>query len=1138
MRRTRSFPVHALVLCIAALVMQPASAQDLAHLFDRSSFQQSDARAVLLSDVLDQLKARDQVRFVYESRLVKGVRVRSGIAAGESVEEVLDRILPALELTYLRLRDDTYTILSATRSETDLRRAAAARPEPLLASTAPAVKQAVLPAVRLPIMAAPQLGAIGGTVIEAETEQPLPGVNVVIQGTTIGATTDSDGSYLIEGVEPGTYTVQATFVGFRALAMENVQVVADQTTELNFELEESTIDLDEVLVVGYGTQTRSDVTGAVSSVKSEQLAAQPVARLSHALQGRAAGVEVVNTDAQPGGGVRVRIRGGTSINAGSDPLYVVDGFAGADINDISPEDIESIEILKDASATAIYGARGANGVVMITTKSGRPGEPRITFKATPYSYRTAINTLEVLNARQFAEYMNDVRINDGEEPLYDNPSALGEGTDHLDTILRDGSMQEYQLSVAGGSDNVTYYVSGNVYDETGLIINSSYKRYALRTNIDIAATDWLQVGTRVFGSRSLRDGTNVFTGASSTPAHTASALRYNPILGVYDEDGNYTVNDIGDPHGPAYSMATEVIEDDVDDRVQGNVFGEIDITPELSARVSFGADYLSSRFGFFDPTRTFTGGPVGGSAEISNTRRTTLLSENYLSYNNSFGIHELDTQAGYSYQTYSREASGAEIEGFPTDAFTYYNLGSGSTLLPPDSDLDEWELESYYGRINYGLLDRYLLTFTARYDGSSRFASNNKYAFFPSGALAWVVSREPFMEDLDAVGLLKLRASYGVTGNTEIGVYRSLAALESQFSVIGGQIVNGIVPDQVANSNLSWESTTQLDIGVDLGLWQDRLLFSADYYHMKTDDLLLAVDLPEYSGFTSSLQNVGVTQNRGFEFELTSYNIDRGLTWMTSVNFTLNRNEVVELVRQGEPNEDGSYDNDIPIGGAPGHMLIPNVAILREGEPIGVFYGLISDGVDPDTGEEIFRDINGDGNITNSDRTIIGNPNPDYLWGLDNTFSYGGFDLNVFFTASIGNDLLNFQRIELEDVRGSFNQSIAVLDRWTPENRDTDIPKASTGNTRRVSTRFVEDGSYIRMRNISLAYRLPSRLLSRFGADTARLVLSGQNLLTFTDYSGWDPEVNTEGGSNTQIGLDYGAYPRAKAVTFTVQLGL
>ena len=973
---------------------------------------------------------------------------------------------------------------------------------------------------------------VSGTVTSAEEDAPLPGVNVLVKGTAMGTITNADGEYALAAPSPSD-TLLFSFVGF-----EPVEEPIAGRSVVDVALGEDVSALEEVLVVGYGTQTRSDVTGSVSSIDTEELAAQPVAQLANALQGRAAGVEVVNTNAEPGGGVRVRIRGGTSINADSDPLYVVDGFAGADINAISPEDIASIEILKDASATAIYGARGANGVVMITTKSGRPGQPQITFKATPYSYRTATNRLEVLNAQQFAQYINEVRLGNDQPPLYENPAALGEGTDHLDTVLRDGSLSEYQLAVSGGTDDVTYYVSGNVYDEEGLLIDSNYRRYTLRSNLDIDATSRLRLGTRLFGSRALRDGTNVFSGSSNNPALTAGALRFNPVLGIYDEEGNYTVNNIGDPHNPAYALATEVIQDDVDDRVQGNVYGEFDVTPRLQARVSLGADYLSSRFGFYNPSNTLSGGGVGGAARVDNTRRTTLLNENYLSYENTFGIHELNAQAGYSYQTYRREGSRAEAQGFPTDAFTYNNLGGGSTLLLPRSDLNEWELESYYGRINYGLLDRYRLTFTARYDGSSRFAENNKYGFFPSGALAWVLSEEPFMQGVDAVELLKLRASYGVTGNTEIGIYRSLASLRSWFTVIGGQIVNGIVPDQVANPNLSWESSTQLDVGFDLGLWDDRVFLSADYYRTTTSDLLLEVDLPEYSGFPSSLQNVGVTQNRGVEFEIRSYNLDGDFRWVTDFNISRNRNEVLELVRDGEPGEDGTYGNDIFIGGAPGHMLLPASSLLREGEPVGVFYGLVSEGVDPETGEEVFADLNGDGDVNNDDRTIIGDPNPDLLWGLNNRFAYKNFELDVFLQASIGGDLLNFQRIELEDARGSFNQSIRVLDRWTPDNRDATIPRASVDNIRRVSTRFVEDGSYVRLRNVSLAYNVPGRLLQRVGGRSARLVLSGQNLLTFTDYMGWDPEVNTAGGSNTRIGLDYGAYPRARSITFTLQLGL
>lgn len=1086
-----------------------------------------------VEEALQHIAEAAGLELVYGSEKVAVERTVNLSAAQISAQEALHEVLRGTGLGLVQLAGGQLVVVD--QAEAEPQRGAHVR-----VSRALDVKTLV-PARLTPLQVLPQqVGTISGTVIEAETGQPLPGVNVVIVGTQQGGSTDGEGRYTIPDVEAGIYTLRASFVGYGAETEEGVTVRDGETTTVDLTMQARAQGLEEVVVVGYGTQRRSDLTGSVASVDTDEIAAQPVSQLSHALQGRAAGVEVTNTNAEPGGGVRVRIRGATSISAGSDPLYVVDGVAGANINDLSPQDVESIDILKDASSTAIYGARGANGVVVITTKSGQAGAPRVTLEATPYSYRNPTSTVEVLNAEQFARYINEVRVNSGGEPLYENPEALGEGTDHLDTILRNGNMQQYQLSVSGGNEAARYYISGNVYDETGVLIDSDFQRYSFRSNVDVDASDRLHIGLNLFAARALQDGTAVHRGRAADPAITAAALRFNPSLGIYDENGNYTIQTPGDPHNNAYALATEFVQESVNDKFQGSVKGEYDIADGLTLHVRLGANYQDGFTGFYDPSVTYTGRGVGGRAQVTDRRSLTLLNEDYLSYQNEWGIHRVNAQAGYSYQTARNESNGTRVEGFPSDAFEYHNLGAGSTFLPSYSGLAEWELESFYGRVNYGVFDRYLFTFTARYDGSSRFAENNKYGFFPSGAIAWRASEEPFMASVDAVSLLKLRASYGVTGNTEIGTYRSLATLGESFSVIGGQIVNAIVPEQVANSNLSWESTAQFNLGVDLGLWEDRLSISADYYDMTTSDLLLGVPLPEYSGFSSSLQNVGRTKNRGIEFQIRSYNFDNeAFSWSSDLNFSLNRNEVLELVRLGqEPDEEGRYDNDFILNGSPGHMLLSGTSLLREGEPFGMLYGFVWEGVDPETGMNQYTDLNGDGELNTADRRIIGNPHPDYRWGLNNTFSYKNFDLNVFLQAVIGNDIYNFQRMELEDLRGTFNQSVRVLDRWTPENRNTDVPKATSEHLQVISSRFVEDGSHIRLRNTSLSYNLPREAISFAGLRTMRLTLSAQNLFTITDYLGFDPEVNTRGSSNTLIGLDYGAYPRARSVSLSFHIGL
>ncbi len=967
--------------------------------------------------------------------------------------------------------------------------------------------------------------------VTSQQGETLPGVNIIVKGQSTGTASDLDGRYTLTAPSAND-TLVFSFVGFRSQ-----EVGIDGRSTVDAVLQEDVSALGEVLVVGYGTQTRNDLTGSVTSVQSSEVSALPLARVSEALQGRAAGVQVMNTDAQPGGNVRVRIRGGTSIQAGSDPLYVIDGYAGGNINMINPDDIASIQILKDASATAIYGARGANGVIIVSTKKGKPGRTQVEFKITPFSAQQVSNKIEVLNAREFAEYINEVRKNDGAAPKYTDVESLGEGTNHLDAILRDATLREYKISASGGSEKARFYVSGDLFDQSGIIINSGYTRYSFRSNLDFFVNDRMQVGANLTAARIAQDGTRVNSGggALDVPA-TSAALRFNPILPIRDANGKYTINDFGDPSDNAYAITSELTQETRNDNLMGSAYAEYDLTKSLTLNVRGGVDIGNGRYGFYDPSVLYSGGGVGGSAQLQFNRNTNLINENYLSYRHTFGgVHNVSTQAGFSVQKNSYEYTQTNAQSFPTDAFSYYNLGAGSVLRPGASGLTDWNMESYYGRANYNYAERYLITFTARYDGSSRFARNNKYGFFPSGALAWNVHNEPFLQGASALNMLKLRASYGVTGNTEIGSYTSLAALGNQLTTIGGQIVNAIAPVRVGNDNLTWESTQQTNFGFDLGLFQDRVRFTTDYYVKNTSDLLLNVPLPLYSGFTTSLQNVGSTQNKGIEFELSTQNLTGKFKWDTDFNIAFNRNKVVELVRTSN---DPNASNDIFLATGPGAMLLGNTSVLREGEPIGLFYGLIFEGVNPETGAEVITDLNGDGKINNEDRTVIGDPNPDYIWGLNNTMSYGGFDLNVFFQASVGNDLFNFQRLELEDVRGFYNQSKAVLNRWTPENRNTDIPKASSKNLRRVSSRWVEDGSFVRLRNLSLGYNLPGAFSSRLGVRTARILVSGQNLLTLTDYKGWDPEVNSRGGSNTQLGVDYGTYPRARSYTLSFNVGL
>jgi TonB-linked SusC/RagA family outer membrane protein len=975
---------------------------------------------------------------------------------------------------------------------------------------------------------------VTGVVVDAQTEETLPGVNILVKGTTSGTSTDGQGQFSLE-----VPSLQDTLV-FSYIGYQRQEVAIGGRTTVNLELQNEGIAADELVVVGYGTQRKSDLTGSISSVSSEELNAYPTQGMTDALQGKVAGVQVQSTNGgEPGTGFRIRIRGGTSINADSDPLYVVDGFPGS--TPPPPEDIESIEVLKDASATAIYGARGANGVVLITTKSGQEGDTQIELNVSN-SFQETSNRLDLLNASEFGSMMNDVHLNSDGDPgalPFPDAASLGEGTDWQDEVFQDGYQQDYQLSVSGGTEDINYYVSGNLYDQTGVIQNSDYQQISLLSNINVEASDKFKMGGKLYVSRSERNGarTQEGSGGSGNTGAVAGATKFEPTLGIFNEDGDYIRSGVGDPHDNPFAVVSELELNDVDDRFQGNVFGEYSFTDNLLLRVTAGANIANDRDGEFTPTTLNAGRNTGGTGVIDASKRTNFINENYLNYRQTFAQqHTVDVSGGFSYQYDRSEGWEAVNQNFISNSFSFWNLGGGSNFQNPSSGLSEWTLASTYGRLNYNFDGRYLLTFTGRYDGSSRFGKNNKWAFFPSGAFGWNVSNEQFMQDVDLISNLKLRASYGITGNTEIGTYRSLARFSPVLSTVGGTPVNAIRPTNTANSNLTWETTAQYDIGVDVALLNDRIELTADYYNKQTDDLLYNLPLPEYSGYGSALRNIGSIENKGFEFSLNTRNVTTSdFSWNTAFNISFNNNEITELA-----------GGDVRYSEAPGHLLATNSQILREGETVGAFWGYVFDGlyqegddfsVEPgkQPGDVKFSDINGDGSISNSDQTIIGDPHPDYIWGLTNNVRFKNFDLSVFVQASVGNDMLNFERMELLWLSGKSNQLAEATDRWTPDNTDTIIPRASASRSAIVSTQWVEDGSYVRVKNLSLGYNIPVSILGN-SLRSARVYVSGQNLLTFTDFSGYDPEVSYQ-NSNTNIGLNYASYPNIRSFTFGVNVG-
>jgi TonB-linked SusC/RagA family outer membrane protein len=1003
--------------------------------------------------------------------------------------------------------------------------------------------------------------AVTGTVITA-AGQPLSGATVSYQGSTTNTTTDKDGRFSLPAAT-GQSVVVVSYVGYITR-----EVPVDGKTSIEIRLTENPAELSNVVVIGYGTVRKSDLTGAVARVTSDELKAVPVTSLDQALQGRAAGVQVTQISGKPGAETSIRIRGTSSINAGNEPLYVIDGMlvnsdgsdmsAGATrgprispLSSINPSDIESIEILKDASATAIYGARGANGVVLITTKRGRAGKGTLTLE-TYQGIQTVANQLKLLNAAQFADFVNEGKLNANQTPVYVNPKNLGEGTNWQNELFRTAPLANYQLSFSGGDDKTKYNISGSYFNQKGIIQSSDFKRYTFRTNLERKVTDRLTVGSAVTYSR--LSSTGVLTnGGQIVPGVVTSALLFNPVLPVYDStvEGGYTFeNDRGKILGNPIAEAKEYTSNTVLSRFLGNVFARYAISKQLEFKTTFGLDAFTNSENSFGPNFLKRTQASNGEASLGKSVGSTWLNENTLSYNNTFNQrHAVNAVVGYTMQKFNNEQLFVYAFDFPDNRTGYHNIASALNPQKPSNSESSWSMISYLGRVNYTLDDKYLFTATGRVDGSSKFADGNKYGFFPSGAFAWRVSKEDFMQNAAAIQDLKFRVSYGVLGNQAIPPYQSLALVgpygEGVFnSVNGSEVFTGREPLTYVNQNLKWETTRQLDIGVDLSLFRNRVNFTADYYNKRTNDLLLSSPIPLTSGFAYTLLNIGNIANHGIDLDLRTINLKGKLEWTTSVNFSVNRNKITNL----------NSETDV---------ILQNAILLREGVSIGTFYGYQFDGIfqsdaeaasspvlvgqEPTSpnpasrakaGDRKYRDMNKDGKIDANDRTILGSAQPDFTWGLNNTFSYKNFELSFFIQGSQGNKMANFNNLDLLNFNGQNNVlAEAALNRWTPQNASNKYPRALSAGSLDVgvvSSAIVEDASYVRLRNVTLSYTLPSRMISKIGMSNLRVYASGSNLFTITNYSGYDPEANTFGQSTTLLGLDLGGYPQARVY----QLGI
>jgi TonB-linked SusC/RagA family outer membrane protein len=998
-----------------------------------------------------------------------------------------------------------------------------------------------------------QTRIVSGTITD-DGKLPLPGVSVSVKGVKSGTQSGVDGKFSINA--SANATLVFTYLGFKTK-----EVSIGNSTNISVTLELSATELDQVVVVGYGTQKKRDVTGAVGSVSMKDIENVPVTRADQILQGRVSGVQVTQTNSEPGGNVSIRIRGTNSITAGNEPLFVIDGFPGAgDLNSINPNDIESIDVLKDASATAIYGSRGANGVVIVTTKKGKAGQTAINFEAYT-GLQTVSKTYDMMNAAEYANYLNDVvSLTNAETGSVRAPAytaaqiaALGEGTNWQDELLRTAPISNYQFSLSGGNTDTQQSLSLNYATQEGVVINSGFKRATLRYSLDKKISDRIKMGFNTQLSRTDENRALVNTAGGSAGGVILDALRYNPAIPVIDpttgiysfQNGPapYADNNMGNP----VAFANKVNNKFATLRSLMNVFGEYEFMKGLKLRVNGGVDLNYNTRDYFLPSDLFLANGQG-TAIRSARNNYSWINENFLTYDKSFSKnHVLNLLAGASIQQFDATNFNASNSSFFTNILGADNIGLGSTTLPPSSGRSRKSLASYFGRANYNLMEKYLFTFTMRADASSVFGTNNKWGYFPSAAFAWRMIDEDFIKDLSFLSDLKLRTSYGITGNQEIDAYSSLGRYSSNGYTTGATRLIGIAPNNISNPDLSWESTASLDVGLDAGFLQNRITFTADYYQKKTSDLLLQVSIPRSTGYSTTLINAGGVENKGVELGLSTVNFDgKNFQWNTNANISFNKNKVTNL--NGEYQRFvGSLSSSVFPGANPGSN------VLRVGEPIGSFYGYtflgiwqtpaeitesgITNIVRP--GDPRYADTNGDKVINASDRTIIGQAQPDFIYGFTNNFSYKGFNLNVFLQGVEGVNVLNLNRYEIESGILNTNKLQSVVNRWTGPGTSNTIPKANSTVRRStgVSSDVVEDASFLRIKTVSLAYKIPVLKSMMKTVKSTSIYVTAQNLYTFTDYTGFDPEVNSFGDSNLSLNTDYNAYPNVRTFIVGLKIG-
>ncbi|MCO5265837.1 MAG: TonB-dependent receptor [Lentimicrobium sp.] len=1048
-------------------------------------------KSVPLKEAFTQIESKTDYKFLYRSDLIDIDKLTNLEVKGKST---LDNLLALL----LRNTEISYNVLNDN----------------------------------LIVLAPKQQHIVSGIISDAKTGLTIPGVNVLIEGTSQGTVSDLSGKYSIE-VPDVNATLVFSFIGY-----ESQKVALAGRTSVNVKMVSSVGNLSEVVVIGYGTQRKKDLTGSVSVVATKEIGSLPVPSISDALQGRAAGVQVISSGA-PGSDATFRIRGVGTIN-NNDPLLVIDGVpVSSGLNQLNMNDIESIQVLKDASATAIYGSRGANGVLIVTTKRGKGDKSHLDFNYFMGLQRAA-NVVDMLNAEQFATLHNEIMSNAGlpQNPAFASPASLGSGTDWLGELFDVAPISNYSLSYSGNSEKTNYYVSGNILDQDGIVLNTGYKRYTVQFNADTKVFDKLKFGN------SLTLNHDVKTSGDYNIRNTMLAL---PTQSIFQENGMYS-GPVAQPMWDGDLVNPIGLAKTVDNSIKGynllgSVYGEYSVLENLKFKSSLGlqANFWNART--WAPNYKWNSSSKDNSYLFEQYNKSlTWVWDNTLTYEKSYGKHSFLVMGGTSAQENNFNFLNGSIQAFASNLTQQINNGTQQPTV--GGNTSSWSLFSYMGRANYTYNNKYLFTATLRRDGSSRFGEGNKWGTFPSGSVAWRISEEPFMQLFSFIDDMKLRAGYGITGNQEIGNYTFASALQTIMYNFDNSIVTAVVPNMMPNPYVQWEEQKQSNIGLDASMFNYRIEVALDGYIKNTEQMLVPMSVPVSTGYSDVFVpyiNAGKMENKGVEISINSRNLTGEFTWNSSFNFSYNYNRVVSL-NDTVPMTSGS------IG------LNYNLALIQAGHPINAFYGFETDGIfqtpedvenhavqvsgnDPynrtSAGDIRFKDLNNDGIINDKDRTFLGNPNPSFIFALNNSFAWKGFDLSIFLQGVSGNKILNANRIWSEAMSIAQNQTTETLGRWTGEGTSNEMPRAvfnDPNKNNRPSDRYIEDGSYLRIKNITLGYTLPKALINKAHLESVRVYATALNLLTITKYTGFDPEVGTSG-------IDNNVYPVTATYSFGVNIG-